>query len=282
MNRRADDALLLAGSDVGGDLDSFVHRLGTVFATFDRQDSGCRSYGVEMDGRRLFLKGSVEPRALPSLRRAVSLHGAVRHPAIIPLLASTTTDQGLLLAYPWVDGEVLYGAPTSGATQRSDPNGAHARFRALPLGEVLGALEAIFDAHGAVTAGGFVAVDLYDGCFIYDFGRRQMWLCDLDEYRPGPFVVEEERLPGSRRFMAPEEFRKGATADERTTGFNLGRAALVLLDTGDLDGIFRGGRAMYDVLVRATQASPAQRFPKVAEFIAGWRKAIRLDGAGLG
>ncbi len=106
----------------------FVDRLGTVFAAFDRQDSGCRSHGVEMDGRRLFLKASVELRPVPSVRRAVSLHGAVRHPTIIPLLASATTDQGLLLAYPWVEREVLYGAPTSGrangVTQRVPTRGS--------------------------------------------------------------------------------------------------------------------------------------------------------------
>lgn len=80
----------------------------------------------------------------------------------------------------------------------------------MPTSEVLAALESIFDAHLAVADAGFVAVDLYDGCFIYDFVARRMRLCDLDEYRPGPFVVDADRLPGSLRFMAPEEFERGA------------------------------------------------------------------------
>ena len=72
-----------------------------------------------------------------------------------------------------------------------------------------------------MAAAGFVSVDLYDGCFLYDFDRHEMRLIDLDEYRPAPFVVDAERLPGSRRYMAPEEFQRGVTIDERTMAFHL-------------------------------------------------------------
>lgn len=170
---------------------------------------------------------------------------------------------------------MLYGAPLGGAGARLDPAGPHARFRSLPTTEVLAALESIFDAHLAVADAGFVAVDLYDGCFIYDFVARRMRLCDLDEYRPGPFVVDADRLPGSLRFMAPEEFERGAVIDERTTVFNLGRTALVLLDEGDLDGRFRGTAAASDVLDRATHPRRVERYPTVTEFVSVWRAAIR-------
>jgi hypothetical protein len=56
-----------------------------------------------------------------------------------------------------------------------------------------------------------VAVDFYDGCLIYDFAGRAIWLCDLDSYRPGPYVLDRDRQYGSARFMAPEELTKGAT-----------------------------------------------------------------------
>ncbi len=244
------------------------------FREFEQQDSGCRSYGVEVDGRRLFVKESVEERAVPALRRAVALHRAVPHPAIIPLLEVTEAGAGLRLVYPWVDGEVLYGAPCAGRRQRLDPTGPHARFRSLLRPDVLAALDAVFDAHLALAGAGFVAGDLYDGCLIYDFDAARVWLCDLDEYRPGPFVVEGDRMPGSTRFMAPEEHRGAATIDERTTVFNLARLAQVLLDTGDLDGEFRGGAGAGDVLRRATQPAPAERHRSVAEFVTAWRRAI--------
>lgn len=42
-----------------------------------------------------------------------------------------------------------------------------------------------------------MAVDFYDGCLIYDFARRMIWLCDLDCYRPGPYVLDRDREYGS-------------------------------------------------------------------------------------
>ena len=60
-----------------------------------------------------------------------------------------------------------------------------------------------------------MASDLYDGCIIYDFEGSRTFLCDLDEYRDGSFVLDMDRAYGSRRFMAPEEFRRGATSSER-------------------------------------------------------------------
>ena len=263
----------LAAEHVRGDMESFLAGHGEIFAVFAHQDSGCRGYGVETGGRRYFLKASVEARAIPSLQRAIALHRVVRHDTLIPLLGAATTDTGLLLAYPWVDGEVLYGAPVSGRPQRLDPAGPHARFRALPVSEILAALDAIFDAHLVIAAAGIVAVDLYDGCLIYDVAAHRIWLCDLDEYRVGPFVVSDDRLPGSTRFMAPEELQRGARVDQRTTVFNLGRMGLVLLDTGDLDGRFRAGPGAHAVLEQATRARPVDRYTTVEDFVCAWRGA---------
>jgi serine/threonine protein kinase len=100
-----------------------------------------------------------------------------------------------------------------------------------------------------------------------------MWLCDLDEYRFGPFAVDGERLPGSTRFMAPEEFQPGATIDHHTTVFHLGRTGLVLLDAGDLEGPFRGDSAIRSVLERATRTDPTDRYQTVEEFVGDWRRA---------
>jgi serine/threonine protein kinase len=267
--------------EVGLDVDAYAHEVGSVFAAFLLQDSGCRAYGVAVDGERWFLKGPVEPRAVASLARAVAVHARVAHPAIIPLHGRVTTPTGVVLVYPWVDGEVLSGPPVDARAERRGPDSPHGRFRQLPMGDVLATFDAILDAHVAVTAAGFVAVDLYDGCFLYDFGRRRVWLCDLDEYRPGPFAVDADRLPGSTRFMAPEEWRRGATVDKRTSVFNLGRTGLVLLDEGpdapDAVGpSFRGTRAMGSVLTCATRTAPDERYETVDELVVAWRRAARM------
>lgn len=271
---------LLDVDHLGVDPESYLRERGEVFAAFRQQDSGCHALGVRLGDERWFVKFSVEPRAVPSLERAVAFHRQVAHPAVIALRRVIRTPGGFALVYPWVDGEVLYGAPVTGRAQRLDPAGPHARFRSLPVAAVLDALDAIFDAHLTVVAHGLVAVDLYDGCFIYDFAARRIRLCDLDEYRPGPFVVQEDRLPGSRRFMAPEEFRRGAVIDERTTVFNLGRTAQVLLDEGDLDGRFRGDPRLAEVAEGATRDDPGDRIESVADFVERWRVARRAPRTG--
>lgn len=148
-----------------------------------------------------------------------------------------------------------------------------ARFRRLPLPDVHAALDAVLGAHLAVEAAGLVAVDLYDGCMLYDFDERRMRLCDLDEYRQGPFTLDADRLPGSSRYMAPEEFVRGSDIDVRTTVFNLGRALRLLLDAGDEEDQWRGTRGQLAVIQRATAADPQERFPSVRSLVETWSTA---------
>lgn len=256
-------------------LDDLLCELPTPFRSFLHQDSHCLALGVELQGRRFFLKYASDPRGMASLRRAKDLHARVRHPAIAPLLNSFECRDGLVLVYPWLPGETLYhhDASPGGQPDRKDPSGPHARFRALPRPRIEVALGVLFEAHVEVETAGYVAVDFYDGCFHYDFEAHQMHLIDLDEYRLGPFVLDVERLPGSSRFMAPEEFRRGATIDHRTTVFHLGRSAALLLDEGDNEGLFRGCSRQGEVVERATREDPDERYGSVEAFFSEWRRA---------
>lgn len=254
-------------------LEPFLQEVGTVFRVFREQDSGCVSYGVAVGGKRWFVKGATTSEAVASLRRPEHVHALVRHPAIVPLERSIVVRGGLALVYPWVEGEVLYHPTASRKGGRAVPSSPMARFRNLPVPEVLTALERILDAHVTVERTGLVAVDLYDGCMLYDFGNRRMFLCDLDEYRPGPFVLLIDRLPGSRRYKAPEEFARGATIDVRTTVYVLGRALRLLLDAGDEEREWRGSASQLTVVGRATAGDPAHRFPSVEALVQAWRAA---------
>ncbi len=126
--------------------------------------------------------------------------------------------------------------------------------------------------HARLCGQGWVACDFYDGCMIYDFAARQLHLIDLDTYHLGPFTNEMGRLFGSDRFMAPEEYELGATIDERTTVFNLGRAASVLLGDGALDRApFRGSDAQHAAMRKACEPDRRERFQTVAELARAWR-----------
>ncbi|WP_426563169.1 serine/threonine protein kinase [Angustibacter sp. McL0619] len=255
-----------------------VSRLGAVFRVFDQQDSGCVSYGVRgADGVGCFVKVARTATGAESLRRAVQVHTAVRHPALVAPTQVLADSEGPVLVYPWVDGDVLYhatvgpdGVPTS--QPRSDPGSPMARFRRLPLDAVRRAVDTVLDVHQVVDEAGLVAVDLYDGCFLYDWDAGALHVIDADEYRPGPFVTHEQ-LPGSRRFFAPEELGTGQVVDRRTTVYRLGRVARLLMDAGDTESAWRGTQAELGVIARATQPEPAARYQCVRDLVAAWRAA---------
>ncbi|MEU8180057.1 serine/threonine protein kinase [Micromonospora sp. NPDC049044] len=248
-----------------------VPAIETAFVVFDEQDSGCLSYGVEQAGRRWLVKTAITAEGRASLDRARAVHAAVSHRTIVRPIRTVDGPAGPTLVYPWYDGDVLNHATVHGA----DRTGL-SRFQQLPLPQVEAALDAILDAHLAVSAAGLVAVDLYDGCFLYDFSAARMRLIDLDEYRPGPFVLDAERLPGSRRYMAPEEFVRGAVIDERTTVHLLGRTLRHLLDS---PAGWRGNDDKRRVVDRATRAAPAERYSGVPALVRAWREAARRPGS---
>jgi serine/threonine-protein kinase len=144
----------------------------------------------------------------------------------------------------------------------------------LPAGTILSCLDNIFDLHAKLARAGWIAVDFYDGSLIYDFESGRLGVIDLDMYREGPFRNEMGRMPGSTRFMAPEEFELGAVIDERTSVYVMGRTALILLSDGTLaEDAFRGGRSLYEVVARASVAEREQRYESLAAFHSAWQAA---------
>jgi serine/threonine protein kinase len=262
--------------------DQYLRSVGTIFARFGErtQDSGNVSFGVEVAGARYFVKtaGSADdprpvldhPARVALLRNAVRLHESCRHPLLPRLHRVIESPCGPLLVYQWLDGELL-GVPRA---SRNDPNCAFQRFRSLPAATILECLDAVFDLHEALARVGWVAVDFYDGCLIYDFGSGNLSVADLDMYRDGPFRNEMGRMFGSARFMAPEEFELGARIDERTTVFVLGRAALVFLSDGTLiPDAFRGAPALFQTVTKACDPEPSRRFESVGMFTGAWLAA---------
>lgn len=234
---------------------------GLAFALFDQQDSGCVSFGIEVAGQDWFVKTATTPDAAASLANAVEVHGRCRHRAVVSPVR-VFEEPSLTLVYPWLDGTVLNHATIAGSDRR-----VLERFRRLPIDRIERAVAVVLDAHAELAAWGLVAVDFYDGCLLYDFDNDKIWLIDLDEYRPGPFVVDADRLPGSTSYMAPEEFTRGAVIDERTTVFNLGRMLHHLFATDDG---WRGTIHQRAVVEVATDADPLQRHSSVAALFEDW------------
>ena len=148
------------------------------------------------------------------------------------------------------------------------------RFRRLPRPQIMEALAVIFELHCELAQAGWIAVDFYDGCLIYDFACHELHVVDLDMYRESPFVNEMGRMFGSSRYMAPEEFERGALIDARTNVFTMGRTAANLLSDGTLDrSAFRGSDVHYKIVLKACTDEPGMRFASVGDFYAAWSEA---------
>jgi serine/threonine-protein kinase len=202
------------------------------------------------------------------LANAARLARSVTHRTLPALRAVMATAWGPMLIYDWAPGELVRAPPD----RRDDAGSAFQRFCRLPPDELAAALGAILEAHVKLCGAGWVACDFYDGAIIYDFTARRIWLVDLDSYHLGPFANDMGRMFGSTRFMAPEEFARGATIDERTTVFTLGRAMAVFMGDGGLGrSEFRGGEREYRAMIRACALDPTERFQTVAALAQAWR-----------
>ena len=257
----------------------FLRSVGTVFAEFgtNTQDSGNVSYGVQVCAGRFFVKTAgipgdpiprlAHPARVALLRNAVRLNRSVQHPLLPTLHSVIESPDGPMLVSPWLDGELL-GVPRE---RRDDPQSSFQRFRALPTSEILSCLNALFDLHIKLAQAGWIAGDFYDGSLLYDFASKRLWVIDLDSYRDAPFTNDVGRMPGSSRFMAPEEYERGARIDEQTTVYVMGRAVLVFLPDGPPE--------LLQVAARACAPQRDARLETVAAFFHAWQEAQREGGA---
>ncbi|MEM7335976.1 MAG: serine/threonine protein kinase, partial [Chloroflexota bacterium] len=86
-----------------------------------------------------------------------------------------------------------------------------------------------------------------------------------------PFINKMGRLFGSSRYMSPEEFELGATIDQRSTVFTMGRTAVNLLSDGTLNHeLFRGSSTRFEVIQKACQPNPEDRFQSLQDFVEAW------------
>ena len=156
------------------DVESYLRRVGQVFAAFRGHDSNNTSLGVEVGGERWFVKFSSDASAVALLEGAVrGVYAHVQHEAIVPLVSSFRSVAGsggeLAVVHPWRDGHECRD---------------HDERLSLPVDELARTVDVIVDAHVACAAVGFVAVDFYDSAVMWNPIGGPVWLFDLDCYSP--------------------------------------------------------------------------------------------------
>lgn len=230
-----------------------------------------RAWFLEMGGTHYFAKWTDHRRYPELLQKDATICARSLHPAIVQMFWHVTTSDGVLLLFEKVKGMNLYLPPNRD------------RFFALPVATKLHVWTTLVEALTAIVEDGWTIVDFYEGNVIYDFEANVVKVFDFEFYHAGDgFSLEQDRMPGSDRSMAPEEFVRGAWIDQSTTVFNLGRfiiQALSSRDDGRWHAEFQGGPALASVLTRAIQLDRDRRFSTVREFMAAFVVAVAQDEA---
>lgn len=256
---------------------SFLREYGEPFAVFDQQDSGNLCFALRRGREKRFVKiagaatarGSVTPEEAVRRMRACSVvWRELAHPALLRLMADGPVPGGYAQVFEYGEGRCM-----------SPMYGDHERFMALPLEEKLGICRTVLDFHAHVNRRGYVAIDFYDGCVIYDFARRQTRLCDVEFYRRMPVVNEMGRMWGSSRFMSPEEFTLGAAIDGRSNVYTMGQTAFQLLGGGMDHGRekWQASEALYRAAMKAVSERREDRYASVGEYLAAWDAALKEE-----
>ncbi|UVI30500.1 serine/threonine protein kinase [Paenibacillus spongiae] len=268
----------------------WLTNLGHAFRVFDQQDSGNISFGVEIEGKRRFVKyagakpldyrGDPED-AVRRLSQAIPLYAALAHPSLIQLVNHFPVNQGYAAVFEWFDGDCLHSHWSFPPPAKYDhPDSPYYRYKHLPVSRRLESLDAIFSFHAHVESQGYAAVDFYDGSILYDFSNHVTQICDIDFYRKTPsFNDMGEHFWGAARSKSPEEFTLGAPIDARTNVFTMGAIAFGLLG-GETDRScekWDASLSLYEVALRAVDPERELRYPDVAAFRRAWDAAKLME-----
>lgn len=252
---------------------SFLRQWGKVFRVFDQQDSGNLCFGLEDETHRYFVKfagarpvrykGEPE-RAVELLKQSGRVYRDLAHPVLLPLLWEGPVEGGYALLFPWTEA-ICMG--------KQYPS--RERFLALPLDTKLGIYREALAFHSHVAKRGYVSADFYDGCVLFEEATGRTLLCDVDAYHRLPFFNPVGRMWGSTRFMAPEEFEKGAAIDESTMVHTLGAFAFELFaPEGRELTQWPLSPAAWACAKKAASPKREDRFVDVASYIRAWEDAI--------
>lgn len=263
--------------------------LGTVFAVFDANDSGNISFGVENDGKKYFVKyagaktkeydGDVKD-AIDNLEQAIKVYEDLRHKHVIQFIRKIELSKGIAAVFEWTEGECLFAHWTFDKWDRyTNPNSPYYKYKQLSVKKRLKSFETIFEFLLFVESRDYVAVDFYDGSILYDFDTDTTTICDIDFFHKKPMINNKgDNYWGSRRMKAPEEYELGAEINSDTNVFGLGRLILTLMGAENDYSIekWEASKALFDVVIKATEKDRRNRFSTLNEFHNEWVSKLLL------
>ena len=259
---------------------SFLSKYGKVFKVYDDQDSGNICFGVADGDNKYFVKFAGAPtersristeEAVSRIKNTVPIYRDLAHPILTRLINAEEiggvppTGIGYAMVFEWTDAECM---------GRQYP-ASREKFMQMPLDTRLRVFDEILAFHAHVAKNGYVAIDFYDGCIMYDFNIGRTTLCDIEFYAKTPYNNPIGRMWGSSRFMSPEEFELGAVIDEITNVYTMGATAFALFGN-EWDRCVEQwvlSKELFDVAKKAVSDERNERQQSIEQFIAEWRAA---------
>ena len=252
---------------------NFVSKYGRVFKVFDKQDSGCICFGVQTKDERLFVKFAgarpvrykgTQENAILGLRAASKAYKDLKNSNLVSFINGVDIENGYVAIFQWTDAECM-----------GKQYDSRFKFFELSIGDRIHILEDILAFHKFVSEQGYVAIDFYDGSIMFDFSNKRMKICDIDYYTKMPYINSVGRMPGSSRFMSPEEFEKGSVIDEVSNVFLMGATAFALLGDATDRTLqkWHADKALFSVAEKAVSKDRTKRYQSLDELTIAWAYA---------
>ena len=251
---------------------SFLTKYGKVFKIYDDQDSGNICFGVADGDNKYFVKFAGAPtersrisaeEAVDRIKSTVPIYRDLAHPILTRLINAEEVGGGFAMVFEWTDAECM---------GRQYPK-SREKFMQMPLETRLRVFDEILAFHSHAANRGYVAVDFYDGCIMYDFNIDRTVLCDIEFYAKTPYNNPIGRMWGSSRFMSPEEFELGAVIDEITNVCTMGATAFAFFGD-ERDRCAEKwvlSKELYDVAKKAVSDDRDKRQQSIQQLIDEWR-----------
>jgi serine/threonine-protein kinase len=162
---------------------SFLSKHGKVFKIFDAQDSGNICFGITDGKNKYFVKFAGAPteracvsidEAVANLKRTVPIYKDLAHPNLIKLIDAEEIGGGFAMVFEWADAECMH--PMYPMSRRE--------FLKMTLETRHQVFEDILTFHAHAVKQGYVAIDFYDGCIMYDFSNKRTVLNSFEKKWP--------------------------------------------------------------------------------------------------
>jgi len=247
---------------------TFLEKYGKVFKVFDDQDSGNICFGVADGENKYFVKFAGAPtersristeEAVERIKSTVPIYRDLAHPVLTRLVNAEKIGGGFVMVFEWTDAECM---------GRQYPL-SREKFMQMPLDTKLRVFDEILKFHAYVAKQGYVAIDFYDGCIMYDFKIDRTTLCDIEFYAKTPYNNLIGRMWGSSRFMSPEEFELGAVIDEITNVYTMGATAFAFFGDERDRSIekWKLSKGLFDVAKKAVSDDRCKRHQSIEQLI---------------